>query len=69
MIIHSNDESLICQFNMNYYHDLPHYLAFQSEKIFYNFGYEIKKIYWAKEKNYGHHLIKDIKCCLSQMNF
>lgn len=50
MIIHSNDESLICQFNMNYYHDLPRYLAFQSEKIFYNFGYEIKKIYWAKEK-------------------
>lgn len=34
MIIHSNDESLICQFNMNYYHDLPRYLAFQSEKYF-----------------------------------
>ena len=50
MIIHSHDESLICQFNMSYYHDLPRCLAFQSEKIFLNFGYEIKKIYWTKEK-------------------
>lgn len=69
MIIHSYDESLICQFNISYHNDLPRYLALQSEKLFSNFGYEIKKIYWAKEKKLWTPCYKRYKALLESDEF
>ena len=48
MIIHSYDNSLIYQFNMCYYDDLPRYLALKSEKIFLLF--EDDKFIFVAEK-------------------
>lgn len=65
----ADDVSLICQFNISYYQDLPRCLAFQSEKVFLKFGYEIKKIYWAKEKKLWTPPYKRYKALLESDEF
>lgn len=69
MITHGYNESLICQFNITYYDDLPRYLAVQSEKIFSKFGYEIKKICWMTEKKLWTPYYKRYKVLLESEDF